>query len=153
MIKGVERKAVPYVLEEDRGSSSSEQTIFWIKPKRSAEANKTLARYGATSRDGRGGYKEFDAKKLDAADIDEFCSLVEKVENYGLPNDSDLISAYKDGIIKETVDKLELSEVARTMSSAHLTEIFDAAGNSRILEEGRFKGEKSINLVEKLETK
>lgn len=151
MIKAVERKIVPYVLEEDRINNPEEQTVFWIMPKRSHEANKTLARYGQTSRDARGGYKEFSVKKLDTADIDEFVSLVERVQKFELSPDSSFYDQHKDGIVEDTIDKMLLSEIAKGMSSAHLTEIFDVAGDSGKLEQGRFLGKTTANLQEKLE--
>ena len=121
MITAVERKTVPFVLEEDRASTASEQSIFWIMPKRSHEANITLSRYGGTSKDGRQGFRDFNGQ-------------------------------FKNGVITDTVDKIILAEVARSMSSAHLTEIFDAAGDTHKLEQGRWLGDQQpANLQEKLE--
>ena len=152
MITAVERKTVPFVLEEDRASTANEQSIFWIMPKRSHEANITLSRYGGTSKDGRQGFRDFNVKKLDTADIDEFISLVEKVERYQLAPDSDYYGQFKSGVIPETVDKMILAEIARSMSSAHLTEIFDAAGDTHKLEQGHWVGDQQpANLQEKLE--
>ena len=153
MISAVNRKTVPFVLEEDRGNDPQDQTIFWIMPKRSHEANLTLSRYGSTSKDGRQGYRDFNVSKLDDADIKEFDSLVEKVERYQLTPDSNFFTQFKDGVIELTADKMILAEVAKTMSSAHLTEIFDAAGDTHKLEQGHWVGDKRINLQEKLETK
>jgi len=154
MIEAVERKPVPYVLEEDRDNDFSNQTIFWIMPKRSNEANQTLSRYGSTSKDGRQGFRHFDAKKLNQADVEEFCSLVTKVQRFKLASDSLYFTQFKDGIIDSTDDKLILTEIARTMSSAHMTEIFDAAGDTHKLHQGHWIGDgKKVNLQEKLETK
>jgi hypothetical protein len=153
MIKAVERKTVPYVLEDDRSNSPKEQTVFWIMPKRSHEANETLKRYGGTSRDARGGFRDFSVKKLDAADNEEFVSIVEKVERFGLATDSPYYGQFDDGIIIETSDKALMAEIARGMSSAHLTEIFDAAGDAGKLESGRYLGTVNVNLQEKLEGK
>ena len=153
MITAVERKTVPFVLEEDRASDPTEQTIFWIMPKRSHEANITLSRYGSTSKDGRQGYRDFSVKKLDNADIDEFISLVERVERYQLASDSNFLGQFTDGVINDTIDKMILTEIVRSMSSAHLTEIFDAAGDTFKLEQGHWVGDKQVNLQEKLEKK
>lgn len=153
MIRAVEMKPVPYVLEDDRGSDAAEQTVFHIMPKRSHEANQTLVRYGGVSRDGRQGYREFSHKKLDSADIEEFVSIVRKVERYGLPTDSSFYGQFDNGIIEATDDKMLLSEIARTMSSAYLQEIFDAAGNMGLLERGQYLGKTTLNLQEKLEKK
>ena len=153
MITAVERKIVPYVLEEDRNNTADDQTLFWIMPKRSHEANQTLSRYGGTSKDGRQGYRDFSVTKLDDADIKEFCSLVEKVEKFILAPDSNYFGQFKGGVIVDTTDKMILTEIARSMSSAHLTEIFDAAGDSHKLEQGHWVGDKQTNLQEKLEIK
>lgn len=153
MIEAVERKLVPYVLEEDRESQPNNQTIFWVMPKRSNEANQTLSRYGSTSKDGRQGFRQFDSKRLNAADVEEFCALVGKVERFKLASDSLYFTQFKGGIIDTTDDKLILTEVARTMSSAHMTEIFDAAGDTHKLKQGHWIGDKQVNLQEKLESK
>lgn len=153
MITAVERKTVPFVLEEDRASDPTEQTIFWIMPKRSHEANITLSRYGSTSKDGRQGFRDFNVGKLDNADVDEFCSLVERVQRYQLASDSNFCGQFKNGIIDDTIDKMILTEIARSMSSAHLTEIFDAAGDTFKLQQGRWVGDQQVNLQEKLEKK
>ena len=149
MIRAVVKKAVPYVLEDDRNSPVTEQTVFWVTPKRSHEANKTLQRYGGAQREARGGYREFSVSKLDAADAEEFISLVEKVERFGLAPDSPFFNAHKpNGLVKETTDKALLAEIAQSMSSGHLTEIFDAAGDASKLEAGRYRGEKEVNIQE-----
>ena len=140
MIKAVERKPVPYVLEDDRGNPPVEQTVFWITPKRSHQANQTIQRYGGASRDARGGYRDFNVGKLDAADSDEFLAIVEKVERFQLAPDSPYYSQFDNGIVDLTTDKAIMSNVASTLSSAHLTELFDSAGDSTKLMAGQWLG-------------
>ena len=148
MIKAVNREAVPYVLEEDRANPVVEQTIFWVIPKRAHEANESVKRYGGAARDGRGGFRDFNVNKLDTADIEEFTSLVQKVERFGLDKGSMYLSKFKDGIVTSTTEKDILAEIASSMSSGHLTEIFDAAGDSAKLENGRYYGKvKTENLT------
>jgi len=148
MIRAVIKKAIPYVLEDDRNSPITEQTVFWVTPKRSHEANKTLQRYGGAQKDGRGGYREFNVNKLDAADVEEFISLVEKVERYCLAPDTPFIKQFKGGIVIETTDKAVLAEIAASMSSGQLTEIFDASGDASKLEAGKYLGFKEVNIQE-----
>ena len=137
MIRGTKKEAVPYVIEDDRSSDPKEQTIFWIKPKKSHEANLSLQRYASTARDGRGGYKEFNVKKLDSADIEEFTSLVERVENYGFAEDSLYYKDFDNGIVKTTDDKELLAAICTDLASNHLAEILEVAGDPVKLETGR----------------
>jgi hypothetical protein len=138
MIRGVERKSIPYVVEDDRSSSLESQTVFWVIPKTGEDNNKTLRRYASTYKDGRRGGREVDDRKLNAADVDEFLYLVEKVENYGFPKDHKLYDSANDPI-KEITDKGGLIEVARTLSADHLAEIFEVANNISKLTEGAKK--------------
>jgi len=147
MIKAVNREAVPYVLEEDRANPVVDQSIFWVLPKRAHEANESVKRYGGAARDGRGGFRDFNVNKLDTADVEEFVSLVQKVERYELAKDSMYRSKFKDGIVTATTEKEVLAEIASSMSSGHLTEIFDAAGDAAKLEAGRYLGKVKVENV------
>lgn len=143
MIRGIKKEAVPYVLEDDRANDPKNQTIFWIKPKRAHESNQTIKRYGGAARDARGGYKDFNVKKLDTADVEEFISTVTKVENYGFAEDSDYFKNYPEGILKSTGDKELLAAVAMDIGSAYLNEIFDVSNDNLKLEAGRHLVKKS----------
>lgn len=138
MVRGVSKKSIGYVLEDDRGNSIQEQSVFWIKPKTGEDNNKTLKRYASTYRDGRKGQREVDVNKLNAADVDEFLYVIEKVENYGFPIDHPLYKKDNDPV-KEITDPAELIEVAKTLSADHLAEIFEAANNISKLTDGAKK--------------
>jgi len=138
MIKGVKRETIPYVVEDDRGSDPKSQTIFHIMPKTGHDANLTVSRYGQASRDVRGGYKEFSVKKLDKADIEEFLSIVKKVEKFQLQDDSDYFKQFAPaGVVESSSEPEILATIASSLSPAHLTEIFDSASDPVKLEAGR----------------
>lgn len=138
MIKGVEKKAIPYVLEDDRMNSVDEQTIFWINPKTGHDSNRTLQRYAGASKDGRKGYRELNVGKLDSADIEEFLSVCTKVEKYVFSSDNQF---HADGKVYDVIeDPVMLTEVARTLSSDYLSEVFEVSNNINRLKEGQKKG-------------
>ena len=140
MIKGIEQQPVPYVLEDDRTSPPSEQTIFFIVPKKSADANKTVSRYAGASKDGRGGFREFNVSKLNDADVQEFLSIVTEVRNFGLSSVNKKYGNESSGIVKITKDEMLLTIICQDLSPTYLTEVFDAANNSTMLEKGKYKG-------------
>lgn len=140
MVKGVEKKPVPYVLEDDRNSPLEEQTVFHIMPKTGHDSNRTLQRYAAASKDGRKGSREISVQKLDSADIEEFLAIVSKVEVYQFPSHSAL---YESGPTKVIDTPEGLREVCVTMSSDYLAEVFEAANNLSRLTDGAKKNSKS----------
>lgn len=127
MIAGVSKKPVPYVIEDDRKSPVSQQTVFWIVPKKGHDANETLRRYAAAGRDGRKGYRELSTSRLDQADVDEFLDICIKVENFKFSDDFPDLS--KQGVIKVIEDSATLSALCKDLSVDHLLEIMDAANN------------------------
>lgn len=145
MIKGVSKREIPYVLEDDRASALHEQTVFWILPKTGHDNNRTLQRYAATSKDNRKGFREINVSKLDAADIAEFSSIVKKVENFQFPEDSNFYNNENKGIYKVIEDDEKLGEVARTLAADHLSEILEVANNISKLKEGEKKSSSSLS--------
>lgn len=140
MIRGVNNQIyIPYVLEDDRGNPVSDQTVFHIRAKTGEDNNKTLRRYSSTYKDNRKGGRDVDDRKLNAADVDEFVSVCSKVENYGFPEGHKLYTDENKGVFKVIESKEELVEVARTLSSDHLAEVFEAANNISKLTEGQKK--------------
>ena len=134
MIKGAPKRAFPYALEDDLVNPVEQQTIFWIRPKTGHDANRTLARYSQCGRDGRKGYRELNVVKLDAADIEEFTNIVEKVERYCFSEVyKDKYWANKDGVLQETPVTTEsaavIADICRDLSSDHLLEIIEVANN------------------------
>jgi hypothetical protein len=140
MIQGVNKKSVPYVLEEDRASIVDEQTVFWILPKTGHDNNLTLQRYAGASKETRKG-REVNVLKMDAADRDEFTSLVEKVEKFIFSEDSPY---YEDKKIHTSItDRDMLKEVARCLSADHLSEVLEVSNNISKLNEGAKKNSNS----------
>jgi len=130
MIHGAPKRAFPYALEDDLINPAEEHTIFWIRPKTGHDANRTLARYAQCGRDGRKGYRELNVIKLDAADIEEFTNIVEKVERYCFSE------AYRDkywtnGVVTPvtTENSAVIADICRDLSSDHLLEIIEVANN------------------------
>lgn len=137
MIQGVSKKAVPYVLEDDRRSPENEQTVFWIMPKKGHDANESLRRYAAAGRDGRKGYRELNTARLDSADLEEFADIVVKIENFLFSDDFPDLK--KQGPIKVIEDNSTLLAVCKDLSVDHLLEIMDAANNISHLRSGEKK--------------
>jgi len=139
-IKGVSKKPVPYIPEMERDNLDN-PTCFWIKPKTGKDANETMRRYAAASKESRKGYRDLDVRKLNSADIEEFITFVSKVENYEFSDN------YPDeeekGVIPVIEDEETLIKVCHDLPSDILIEIFDAAGNMAQLQAGSKKNSKS----------
>jgi hypothetical protein len=135
-IRGVSRKAVAYVPEEER-TVKVDQTVVWIKPKTGHQANVTMSRYAAAGRDGRKGYRELNVTKLDNADLQEFTDVVIKVENFLFSDQyPDLM---KQGLMRVVEDSETLKKVAMDISADLLVEIMEASNNLSILKGGEKK--------------
>ena len=140
VVKGVNKKAIPYVLEEDRANPITEQTVFWIKPKTGHDNNLTLQRYAGASKETRKG-REINVSRLDAADQEDFLHSVEKVENFIYSEESEYYDSGK--IYKEITDKAQLKEVARCLSADNLSEVLEVSNNISKLTEGAKKNSNS----------
>lgn len=139
-IKGVSKEPVPYVPEVERDNIEN-PTAFWIKPKTGRDANESMRRYAAASKEGRKGYRDLDVRKLNSADIEEFINCVIKVENYEF---SDNYPELEDrGVIPEITDEATLIKVCHDLPADILIEIFDVASNVSQLKAGAKKNSKS----------
>lgn len=142
-MKGITLESTPYICEEERGAPTSEQTVFWIKPKTHHEANKTLSRYAAAGRDGRQGYKELHTGKLDSADVAEWLNTVSKIENFAFPEsfylENDKVKPDKRGYVKEITEEWLLKEVINYLPAHIVNEIWDVAIDNSKLREGEKK--------------
>jgi len=139
-IRGVSRKAVPFIPEEER-TVKENQTVVWIRPKTGHQANVSMSRYASAGRDGRKGYRELNVTKLDNADLQEFLDIVIKVENYYFSDQfPDLESQ---GLFKEISDPETLKRVAQDISADLLIEIMEAANNLSVLKTGEKKSSSS----------
>ena len=139
-IRGVSKKPIPYVPEEER-SVTENQTVFHLVPKTGHQSNVTMQRYAAAGRDGRKGYRELNVNKLDNADLAEFLDICVKVENWYFSDQfPDLESQ---GLFKEVEDSELLKRVVQDMSSELLLEVFEAANNLSTLKAGEKKSSSS----------
>tara|TARA_Y100000004_G_scaffold195565_1_gene262916 strand:+ start:1357 stop:1788 length:432 start_codon:yes stop_codon:yes gene_type:complete len=132
-MRGVTREAMPYVCEADRDLPENEQTTFWLIQKNNKMQNESIRRYARASSEGRGGAREFDDRKLSAADIEEFQAVCTKVENYCwseeyLKNHSNA-SVDENGFQAEITDPSGLADIVRDMPAGALSEVFDAVNN------------------------
>ena len=139
-MQGISRKPVPYVPEDDRSSPLDEQVVFWIQPKRGKEANISLARYAGAGKDDRKGYRKISTNKLDNADLEEFISIVSKVENYQFAPDN---PRCEEGVLEELTTQIDLRTVCEEISADVLAEIFEASSNISVLRAGEKKSSSS----------
>jgi len=86
-MKAISLEPKAYIVEEERGLTREEQTIFWIKPKTHHESNLMTARYGATYVEDRKGFRKYNTGRLDAADVEEWLNTVVKIDNFGFPEE------------------------------------------------------------------
>ena len=139
-IRGVSKKAVPYVPEEER-TVKEDQTVIWITPKTGHQANVSMARYAAAGRDGRKGYRELNVTKLDNADMQEFLDVVIKVENFYF---SDQFPDLESQGLHKVIEQPELlKKVAMDISADLLVEIMEASNNLAVLRSGEKKSSNS----------
>ncbi len=139
-IRGVSKKAVAYIPEEER-TVKENQTVIWIKPKTGHQANVTMSRYAAAGRDGRKGYRELNVTKLDNADLQEFLDVVIKIENFYF---SDQFPDLEKQGLHTVVEQPEmLKKVALDISADLLVEIMEASNNLAVLKSGEKKSSNS----------
>jgi hypothetical protein len=145
MIRAVESKAIPYVLEDDRESPLNDQTVFWIRPKTGADNNKTLQRYSLATKENRKGFREIDPRKMNIADQEEFLSVVERVENFGFNKENPMYAQFEkeEGIVKDSTEPAVLKEIVRSLSADYLAEVLEVSNNISKLTEGAKKNSNS----------
>ena len=144
-MKSISRDPIPYICEADRDLPQEEQTIFWVTPKNGQMAAASTRRYYRVM-DGSGdSQREYNERKGLAADIEEFQSIVTKVENFFFsaeylqkrPN----LDADENGAVKEIVDPNIFADLVRSeLASNVLQEIFGAASDPVKLDRGAKKG-------------
>lgn len=82
-IKGVDiTKYYPYVPECDRHCEEKEQTRFYIRPKTVRDTDRTFAKYSKGIKETPRGIREINPEKIFLADMDDFVSICQKVENF-----------------------------------------------------------------------
>jgi len=87
--KGI-KKAIPYIPEIERGTDTP--TVFWIKPKNMGGTYKTLELY-SKGVDTNRNIRKIHPTKMFEADIQDFLSFCEKVENYQFSDDFSELAA------------------------------------------------------------
>ncbi len=143
-MKALDFQPIPYVIEEERGLPTKEQTVFWIKPKSHQAANKTLSRYASCGRDGRKNYRELNPGKLDAADVAEWVTTIVKIENFEFSSSfcaeyGEKVKPNKEGYVKEITDQWMIKEILPMLSADVINEIWDVALDYSRLKEGEKK--------------
>jgi len=139
-IKGVSKKPIPYVPEAER-DNTIDPTVLWIKPKTGKDANESMRRYAAASKEGRKGYRDLDSRKLNNADLEEFISVVSSVENYEFSDNFPELE--EQGVMGNIEDEATLIKVCQDLPADILIEIFDASNNLSQLKAGEKKSSKS----------
>lgn len=144
MARGANTKPQPYVLEIDRALPVEEQTIFWIKCKNTVMGNATLQRYTRAQRANADGSSEYDVRKLQLADKEDFLDFCVKVENYCWseeylerhPN----VQVDENGFtINPITDPDELADLVGDLSVGDFNELSAAANNQVRLSRGAKK--------------
>lgn len=140
MLEGVSKEPIPYVPEAERAVKEN-QTVIWLRPKTGQDANRTMSRYAKAQREGRSGYKDINPTKLDTADIQEFTSIVSKIENYKF---SDQYPDLRKAGMHTVIEDFELlKKVAQDISADVLIEIMEASNNMSMLKQGEKKSSSS----------
>lgn len=144
-MRGVSRKPVAYVCEDDRSLPSDEQTVFWLTCKNNEDTNKTLRRYARAAKDGRDGQKEYDDRLLTAADKEEFMTVCSKVENFAFSQEyydkrpQVAQKADEHGFIDVIDDPDLLADLVMELPPDVLSEVFGAVNNPVKLDRGAKK--------------
>ncbi len=123
-IHGISKEPWPFWFEEENDAPMDERTLIWTRPRKGHDANKVLSAYAAAGREGRKGYRDLNARKLDDADVTAFLSAVAHVDRYHFGSD---FKWHNQGIIDIPEGDVEkLTDMCRDLESAKLIEYFEA---------------------------
>jgi hypothetical protein len=156
MISGIVLKEHPYVLRDDRQNPVEDQTVFFIIPKTVRSANETAAKYAAISQTDRRGETKVNTQRMNAVDIEVWCTAVQRVVNYVCPvgapehgydyfvnklpsgtDENDAVKKLPAGILVKTAETEEDRRmVFLTMCPDHTDEVMGAFYNYSALKEG-----------------
>lgn len=140
-----------YLLEEDRALEESLQSVFHIILKTGHDSNLTSSRYAQTiAQNDRSGFMNLDVKRSDNADIEEFCHVVQQVDNFDFgvdyynehPSMKEKAKEQKDlrgekGLyVAKITEPSLLADVARLLPNKQLREVLNAADDRSKLEDG-----------------
>lgn len=130
-MKGTTKEPFPYILDDDKESSKSEQTTFWIKPWGGLSGAKIAARYASTERQGRGGYNEVNVGKRRRADEATWLEIIDHIDNFCFSSDfKEYWTNGKPGFVKTITEQTMLVAVANDLTLDQFNEIVEVAANS-----------------------
>lgn len=132
-MRGISKKAIPYVPERDREAPESEQTTFWVRPRKGDEGAKIVALYTAAERANPGAYRQISESKWRSADVSVWLETVEKVENFQFSDDFPELQTQ--GWIDEITDPELLKKVMRDIALEDYNEVINFAAKISTLTE------------------
>lgn len=132
MLRGIDPKQYyRYIPEVEL--EAEKPTAFWVRSQTGREINKWLTEYASAGTAGRKGKVTYQDRKLEQIDVEQFCSVVNKVENFELLEEG----KYKYCEIIE--DPKLIAEVARQMDPTVRQEILSVSQDMSRLEESSKK--------------
>lgn len=94
MALGIRTTPFKYVLDSDKDKPLDLQTTYYLRQKTVADVNEVAVGYREALIEGRRGKSSFSSSKLSSADINQFITLVIKVENYFVPVDAPAVMSF-----------------------------------------------------------
>jgi len=159
-MRGLELEPFSYILECERDMPEETRTTWWILPKTGREANRSARLYAAAKRTVRSGYDEYNEKKLNVADREEFSSIVIKAENYcystrWIGHKNHLGEEYRgedDYYWKEITDREMIGNIAHDIPGWALNEIIEQASTVSTVtpsEEKKYRARHAVRDVDR----
>lgn len=135
MLKGIDpARYIRYVPEVE--VEEEKPTAFWIRSQRGREINRWMAEYNSAGTPGRKNRVKYEPRKLEAIDIEQFCTVVNKVENFDFFDKETNEHRYCETI----EDPQMLAEVARQLDPTVRQEVLSVSQDSSRLGESEKKG-------------
>lgn len=113
---------IPYVAQAERDDEILNPTVFYLKPKNIKGHYQTVAAYAKATANAKQG--ERNPTKLVEADVEDFLSFCEKVENYEFSERFPELSS--SGAIKEIAEKTTLTSLVSDLDPTILAELQNA---------------------------
>lgn len=122
MIRGISKDDIlRYVPECERDLLPEEQTVFWIRPRTGADANAVLSKYSPAMKDEAGGRRSMDVQRMNSADLSNFLTAVQKVENF--------LFAGEESPTAEIQEEDGLTRIWKQLEANILTEVLNASAD------------------------
>ena len=146
MARGANTQPQEYILEGDRALPVEEQTIWDIRCKNTIMGNATLSRYTRAQSPTANGGSEYDVRKLQAADKEDFLEFCVGVTNYGWSpaylEAHPQIEVHEIGFYTGKIsDPEEMADLVEDMSVGDFNELAAAANNQVKLSRGAKKNQ------------